>query len=450
MQLHRPASLRLALGLISATIVAAALTACSPAANEDGVIHVPSEVKTLTEAEEQAEPGDLILIAPGTYLEQMLITTPDITVRGEDRNDVVIDGEGVRPYGIVSMADGVRVENLTVQNATFYGLLFTGLHDDSGPQAPTATSYEAWDPSEFPPLQRFLADHITAINNGLYGIYAFNSQHGAIVNSYTSGSADSGLYVGQCVDCDILVQNNVAERNAVGFENANASDSVIIAGNRLTDNRIGLTLLSSYQEQFAPQRTNNVVGNLIANNAAADTPSQATGAFGTGIGISGGVANLIERNTITGNPRAGVIVNNEEDLSSYGNAFIDNVFADNGADYVNASPERAPAFVNCVSGSTGLTTLPVDLAAILTERPTCEPVDNISGAGTVPEPATTELGGPDVPPGISFLDVAHPIAQPNLPQADSYPRLPDAVTMPSLDDYTAPGPELLVELTGTK
>ena len=56
--------------------------------------------------------------------------------------------------------------------ATFYGVLFTGLHDENGPSAPTATGYEPWDPAQFPPLQRFLVDHVTAYNNGLYGIYA--------------------------------------------------------------------------------------------------------------------------------------------------------------------------------------------------------------------------------------------------------------------------------------
>ena len=111
--------------------------------------------------------------------------------------------------------------------ATFYGVLFTGLHDENGPSAPTADGYQKWDPQQFPPLQRFRIDHVTAFNNGLYGIYAFDSQHGVITDSYASGSADSGFYVGQCRDCDILVTGNVAERNAVGFENANASDSLV-------------------------------------------------------------------------------------------------------------------------------------------------------------------------------------------------------------------------------
>ena len=259
---------------------------------------MPSEVKTLVEAEKRAQPGDMILIAPGVYKEQLLVETPDITIRGEDRNTVVIDGEGTRSFGIVSVADGVRVENLTTQNAIYYGVLFTGLHDENGPSAPTVNGYEAWNPEEFPPLQRFLVDHVTAINNGLYGIYAFNAQHGAVVNSYASGSADSGLYIGQCRDCDILLEGNTAERSAVGYENANASDFVVVVGNRFTNNRLGVTLLSNYQEAFVPQARNTVVGNLIADNTEEATPAHVNGGFGIGIGISGGIENVIERGAI--------------------------------------------------------------------------------------------------------------------------------------------------------
>ena len=197
----------------------------TPEGSEDAeTIRVPQDAATLADAADRVGPGGTIVIAPGIYAEELVIDTPDVTVRGEDRNGTVIDGGGLRPYGIVVIADGVRVENLTVTGATFYGVLFTGLHDENGPSAPTATGYEPWDPAQFPPLQRFLVDHVTAYNNGLYGIYAFNAQHGVIRDSYASGSADSGFYVGQCEDCDILVTGNVAERNAVGFENANASD----------------------------------------------------------------------------------------------------------------------------------------------------------------------------------------------------------------------------------
>lgn len=445
----RSRGLRWASSIATIGLAASLLSACSPARDADGIIHVPEEVPTLTAAEELAQPGDVIIAAPGTYNEQVEVTTPDITIRGADRNATIIDGEGIRPYGIVVTTDGVRVENLTVSNATFYGLLFTGLHDESGPQAPTASNYEPWDPEQFPPLQRFLADHVTATNNGLYGIYAFNSQHGAILNSYASGSADSGIYVGQCRDCDILVQNNVTERNAVGFENSNASDSLLVAGNRFSSNRVGLTLLSNYQESFVPQRGNIIVGNVIANNNESDSPAQADGGFGTGIGISGGVDNLIQRNLIASNSRSAVILDNIEDLPSQSNAFIDNKLVENHLDVANLSAERSPASANCFDPAEGLNTYPESLAESIVSQ-SCDAKilsnDDVHAA----QPAGESITGPEAPRGVSYLSVAKPLMQPELPPRNGYTRLPDRIDMPAAVDFELPESSYLSERTGTQ
>ena len=404
---------------------------------------MPQDAATLAEAAHRVAPGGTIVIGPGNYAEQLLIDTPDVTVRGADRNATVIDGGGIRPYGVVVIADGVRVENLTVAGATFYGVLFTGLHDENGPSAPTADGYQTWDPEQFPPLQRFRVDHVTAHNNGLYGIYAFNSQHGVITDSYASGSADSGFYVGQCRDCDILVSGNVAERNAVGFENANASDSVVITGNRFAGNRVGLTLLSSYQEAFLPQRANQVVGNLIADNDESDSPAQAEGAFATGVGISGGHSNVLERNRISGHERAGVILTNTEDIAAVENRFDANVLDDNAVDIANQSAQRTPAVGNCATDVA--TAVPAALLAELSAA--CE------GADGDPQTSTTEVDGPPTPPGQSFKKVAPPRDQPNLPAPDPAPattQLPPTVTMPDLSSVELPTADLLATNAGSR
>ncbi|TDD66842.1 plasmid stabilization protein, partial [Jiangella aurantiaca] len=218
----------------------------------------------------------MVLVDAGTYPEAVVVDKPDVTIRGADRNAVVVDGEGERAIGILGIADGVRVQNLTATRHTLAGVLISGVHDASGNVPGDGYSSEA---PEEELLQRYEVRNVTATNNGLYGIYAFHSQHGAIVDSYASGGADSGLYLGQCEDCDAVVTGNVAERNAVGFENANASGGVLITGNRFAGNRVGLTLTSDYQEAFVPQRDNLVVGNVITDNVQADSPAQAEGGF---------------------------------------------------------------------------------------------------------------------------------------------------------------------------
>lgn len=423
----------------TAAVLALSLSACTsgdavePEAAE--VVRVPADAATITEAVDLVSPGGLVLIEPGVYAEQVLVDKDDVTIRGVDRNDTIIDGEGVRSYGIVAIADGIRVENLTVRETTFYGVLVTGMHDENGPTAHGGAGYTTLDPEKFPPVQRFLIDSVTASNNGLYGIYAFDAQHGVIRNSYASGSADSGFYVGQCRECDILVEGNVAERNAIGFENANASDSVYLVGNRFSGNRIGMTLISNYQEAFTPQRGNTVVGNVVVDNAGADSPSHADGGFGVGVGIAGGQENVLRANVIAGNPAAGVLFSNTEDLAAIGNTLSDILFEGNGVDVANVSAERAPASTNCVTGG-AVTSLP------LTFTTDC--------SGVQPDESRASLPGVTVPPGVSFLKVAGPPRLPSLAADDTIPApLPATITVPDLSGIAPPSRDLLRDWTNS-
>lgn len=430
--------------LLVCLVAVAALSGCGEPSPPQAplLVHVPADQPTIQAGVDAVGAGGLVLVAAGHYPESVTVATEDVTVRGADRNRVIIDGEGIRPHGIVAIADGARVENLTVTGATFYGVLVTGLHGEDGPHAHGVDSYEPFDPEAFPPLRRFAIDHVTAYNNGLYGIYAFNAQHGVIRDSYASGSADSGFYVGQCKDCDILIHGNVAERNAIGFENANASDSVVVAANRFSGNRVGAAFLSNYQEAFLPQQHATIVGNVLADNTSADSPSQATGGFGTGLGLSGTVGNLIARNLITGNPRAGILLANTEDLPTIANQIRENAFAGNGTDMADVSAARAPARGNCLVGAA--TTIPDTLLSALTAG--CEHPD-----ATQPAVPVEALPRVDVPPGVSFLRVAAPRSQPDLDAGEVRPhRLPDAVAMPDIDAVPLPAASLLSERTGVR
>ena len=431
---------RLAFALI---LAAGALGGCgqgSAQSARQSVVRVPADAATITAGLGKLADNGLLLISPGVYREAVTVDIPGVTIRGTDRNGVVIDAEGTRPNGIVVTSDGVTVQNLTVRGATFYGLLVTGM--PGGGTGRTDGGYAKLDPEKFPPVQRFRVDHVTAGNNGLYGIYAFDAQHGVIENSYASGSADSGFYVGQCRQCDITVRANVAERNAVGFENANASDSVYIVGNRWSGNRIGMTMLSSYQEAFVPQRGNTVAGNVIVGNTATDSPAQASGGFGIGIGISGGQDNTFQANLISGNPQAGVLINNAEDIPATGNRITGNSFADNGIDVADSSTAQAPSKGNCLSGSPAPSAKPASLAG--STCPAGSPATEGIPAGELPPVSA--------PPGVSFLKVAPGRDQPNLPGdvEKAGPALPGTVGPPDLSAVTVPGSDLLASLTGAR
>ena len=83
-------------------------------AAHDGILTVPDDFPTIQEAVDAAAPGDLILVKPGTYNEAVQVTTDDLTIRGLDRNKVVLDGNFELDNGIrVLGAKGVAVENMT-------------------------------------------------------------------------------------------------------------------------------------------------------------------------------------------------------------------------------------------------------------------------------------------------------------------------------------------------
>lgn len=399
-----------------------------PETAESVTISVPTDTPSIQEAVDAALPGDTIEIGPGTYDESVDVRTDDLIVRGTERNDVVLDGGHVKSNGIVVTGDGVRVENLTVQNYTLNGVLVTGLSDESGGLARGSDGYERFDPEEFPPVEGFAVRYVTAANNGLYGIYAFNSQHGLLAHNYASGSSDSGIYVGQCTECDIVVRDNVAEYNAVGYEHTNASDSVRVLGNRFSDNRLGMTLLSDYQEAFIPLTDVYVAGNVIADNSNTETPAHAEGGFGIGVGIAGATNIELTHNLVTGNQRAGVEMNSTEDLPPMDNSLIDNSFDANGLDLLYAASERAPGSGNCLQGDIGETS-PQDAA----ETWTCP--DGHEELVGEPAPAA------DAPEGLSYRDVPPPGDQPTMPADDAFD-IADATTV-DLDSYPLPEPGLL-------
>ncbi|HEX2300835.1 MAG TPA: right-handed parallel beta-helix repeat-containing protein [Pseudonocardiaceae bacterium] len=395
-------------------------------------ITVPGDAPTISAAVAAAEPGDLVLVGPGTYRETVQITTDGITLRGTDRARVVIDGEVIRPNGVVVRSAGVTVQNLTVRHALLNGVLVTGLPGDGG-----GSGYARPDLARFPLLAGFHIDHVTSYNNGLYGIYAFHARDGLIENSYTSGMADSGIYVGQCKPCGIVVRSNVSERNAVGYEGTNASENMVVVGNRFAGNRVGATISSDHQEAFTPQQGSVLAGNVIAANNQRDSPEQADGGFGLGLGIAGGTKNTVARNLVTGNSRAGMVITSAADFAPLGNQIRHNTLIDNGVDIAYTPNRDAPGQGNCYADNRFSTTFPDRLLA----GARCPAAQ---GIGAAAGPAT----GP-APPGIPFTDVPPPPVQPGLPDVRTIPPrwTADRLDPPGIDTVALPGADLLEHLS---
>ncbi|MGO4417730.1 nitrous oxide reductase family maturation protein NosD [Streptomyces sp. MCAF7] len=396
-------------------------------------IKVPGDAPTISAAVSLARPGDLVLVAPGKYHESVKISTARITLRGESRDKVVIDGRLRQPNGIVVAAPGVAVENLTVRNNTQNGVLVTGSAKAAAGMPGQSGGYDTGDePVTF--LKSFAVSHVTATRNGLYGIYAFSAQNGVIEHSYTSGSADSGIYVGQCKPCRIVVRDNIAELNAVGYEGTNASGDMYVVGNRLVGNRVGLTTNSDHQEKLLPQKDAVIAGNLIAANQQAATPEQADGGWGIGIGVDGGTANRFVRNRIADNSNAGLVITATADLQPDGNQILDNTFAANSVDVGWTFPTATKGRGNCLRGNELRKTVPARLA---TTASCPRPARSLSPSGTWAKPTA--------PGGIPFTEVAAPGRQPQFPKATTTgaTAVPAVPALPDTADIRLPSASLL-------
>jgi parallel beta-helix repeat protein len=394
----------------------ALLAACSggdPAPRSTGssdgggprTLRVPEDHDTIQGAVDVARPGDLVLVSPGTYHESVTIETERITVRGTDRNEVVLDGGGELENGVMALADRAAVENLTVHDFRSNGVFFTG---DYGRGAA---------------LVGYRASYVTSYNNGLYGVYAFNARGGSIDHVYVSGHPDSGIYIGQCNPCDAIVSDVKAELNAVGYEGTNASGNLVIVRSVWTRNRVGLAPSSSTREELAPQRDVAIVGNVIANN---DDPAaaRATDGFGVGIVVGGGEQNTIERNRVTGHPAAGILLTNQETFAATGNVVRDNVLDGNDVDLVDAV---AVLPANCFAGNTYATSSPSDIEQVLP----------CPGAATLPpQGAPLTVVGPPAP----VDPIPAPLPQPTMPDAATDPPDPPTGRPLSVDLAVIPLP----------
>ena len=379
-----------------------AVSACSSSAKrrEARTISVPSDASSISAAVAAARPGDIILIAPGTYHESVRVAVPGITIRGTDRNTVVLDGRDTLANGIAVSVDGVAVENLTVRSYTQNGVVFNGIDAASGGKgADPDTAYGTGDAV----LTGYRVSYVTSYNNGLYGIYAFASRDGLIEETYVSGHPDSGVYIGQCRPCNVVIRRVTAEYNAIGYYGTNSSGGVYVIDSVFRRNRLGIAPNSQKAENLAPQAETVVAGNLVVDNSEPTAPRIPQGFFGVGIAVGGGTRNTVLRNRISGNTGAGIYVLSLNDYLPLGNRVEGNVLDSNGSDLVYAPVGASGGGDNCFSSNTFATSLPQDLERLM-------PCGSASTIGTVPAFTT-----PTPPPDGDYRTLPTPPPQPNQP-----------------------------------
>ena len=310
-----------------------------------------SEYETIQSAVDAAKAGDLVLINSGVYNESVTITTPYLTIRGKDRNGVIIDGEFMRENGIqIYEADGVSVENLSVRNFSLNGVY--------------------WNNSK-----GYKASHVTAYNNGDYGVYAFNSTDGIFEKIYASGHPDSGIYIGQCYPCNALIYDSVVEGNALGYSGTNAGGHLYIYNNIWRDNMSGIIPNTLDSELNPPGRETTIVGNLVVDNNNYEAPANRFGLVAQGMGIvmPGRVGDIVEKNIVINHDKYGLVASPMLDVNLYFSQHVqvkNNIIMDSGYTDLALAGPWGPG--NCYEGNIYQTSTP----PLLEQLHNCESVGN--------------------------------------------------------------------------
>lgn len=108
-----------------------------PIAGIAATINVPADQPTIQGAENAANAGDVIVVANGTYNEQVNINQSNITIRAANRHGAVVDCQNTRQHGFhaVPGTDNVTIDGFEIKNCED-----SGVHFDEGSQ-----NFQGWE-----------------------------------------------------------------------------------------------------------------------------------------------------------------------------------------------------------------------------------------------------------------------------------------------------------------
>ena len=260
------------------------------------------DFRTIQKAVNAAGAGDTIKVRPGVYREAVRVNGRRkryLKLIGSPKRPgrTVLDGSGKKQNGIaVNEADEVTVNGFKARRYRANGFFYTNLNG-------------------------YTMRNLVAQRTGVYGLYAFNTIGGRILDSEAYYVNDGAFYIGQTPPQDkpkrTMVRNVEGWGSPIGFSATNMR-YVTITKSRFYNNAIGIVPNALDSEKFPPPEGNVIVDNdIFWNNfnfhegKPPFTPPapQATGnlvPIGTGILLLGGRDHLIENNRIYGNFLAGV------------------------------------------------------------------------------------------------------------------------------------------------
>jgi parallel beta-helix repeat protein len=182
------------------------LIAAPAAAKTIDVAPGPNAQERLQTALIDAQPGDVVQLAPGRFVltDGLSLDVAKVTVRGAGADKTVLDfkGQQATGEGLLVTSSDVVLRDFAVEDAKGDAIKSKGVE-----RIVFKNLRVEWTggPKE---------------TNGAYGLYPVASKLVLIDGCIVKGASDAGIYVGQSQD--IIVRNNIAQQNVAGIEIENS------------------------------------------------------------------------------------------------------------------------------------------------------------------------------------------------------------------------------------
>ncbi len=279
---------------------------------------------SIQKAVKTANPGDTILVMPGTYRETVYIDKDDIRLLGviQKGKRPVMHGDGKLNDAILYSGNNIVVENFTITK--YKGNAIMGQAGNN-----------------------FEIRNNLIVDTGVYGIFPQLGQNGIVEHNIISGIEDAAIYVG--MSDNIHVAHNEVFDSVAGIEIEN-SRHAIVENNYVHDNTGGI--LAFITPGLPIKTTFDVIirNNFVVNNNTANfgAPGSTVAGIpaGTGILVMAADEVVIEGNIISGNKTAGILISDhysaanvtidpESDPNADKIAILNNTMLENGYDTID-------------------------------------------------------------------------------------------------------------------
>ena len=186
-------------------------------------------------AVDNAISGDVIILKPGTYTENVIINKDGLVIRSESGNpdDTIITAKSSSNHVLALQADNVKISGLEITGSKeiYAGIYLSGCNN-------------------------CIIDNNKILNNG-YGIYLLNSKGNTLSNNKVTNNGGYGILF-SIASNNTLIGNTVSDNKGRGIH-IGTSDGNTLSGNTISSNGV-------YGLFVCPKSDNNLVFNNYFNN----------------------------------------------------------------------------------------------------------------------------------------------------------------------------------------